>query len=389
MKPSLPQPDPTPGFFKRRRLWLILAVTVFLLLVLDLRVRMLLSRPGLIERNRGTTYMAVPYMINHIRRGGTESVAWVGSSSMQSENAALENDTYPALVAKSLRDQGIDITSYNLAQAGNVIPENACLAFGAMDAGVDVLVFELLYEPLGGHGGTFTRPPTHIDALWFCEKMPQFNYLLSPLFHVRNRNYVAARPALALEHHWKLMENRNLLLWLFTGSFEGPAVKIADDTTLAIGARITRKNYNPPSLPRIFDNPYHWQKAKSAAEIRGYGERLRQKQQAYSLSEDMSEIQLMAIIADEATKKGVPVLYFFPPVNEQMLRSQMDWDHFERFKSLMRQQLQAKGSTVLDLTEAIPSKYFVDHVHMNRTGLALVAQKLEEPVKKLAEGAAK
>jgi hypothetical protein len=375
VKESLPAPDPTPGFFKRRRLWLIVLVAVVTLALIDIPVRSYLEKPGLARRNEGLSNMAVPYMLDELARRDGTNLAFVGTSALHAYDTCLYSQTGPLVAERLLREQGFDVNSFNLALSGNITGENAALTHAAIKAGADLVVFEVIYPVYGGRGIININQPTLPKVLYQARDLPKFDENL-PLFNTRLIKWKTRLPGLWLFNNWKLLQNRGLIIYSLLGRPDGPAIQLGDKIMQSRGLTPKRENwkYFLPESERPAPD-FTWHKKRENG-----GDLLRQvakvKQDQVVISPDTKNMKLLSLVCKESKASGVPVLFYTAPFNREIVEeiNLLDLRMYDRWLKLAERRIESEGCLFFDLRNGVEPRHFTDYVHMNRNGHAVLGQ---------------
>ncbi len=370
-------------WLKECHLPLVMLIAIVLLFVLDIWVKSVVAKPGLILRNEGPHPIAVPYLLEQIEKENSFSLAWAGSSVLQGVNCTTPETTAPIVLQNMLRQNGFKATSYNLSFAGNVVADNYCLAHASMNRNADLVVFELVFGLFLGRGLGFQN--AKIDFIYYIQDLPDFAHVRNKLMMTSNglwnRNYLR----LAQKRKWALLLHREVLLNYFTGRFEDPSTQIGDRLMLNAKMDVARNgHFLFKDLPTQKNEDYYWRKM-TAEFIHAARKQFKEKMGRLDLSQKDPKMRLIARVCWESKIKNVPVLFYFAPLNREALvtHQSMDWEVYNRYIDTVTGILNERGCQVTNLTDAVESRHFTDSQHLNMNGHRELAGALYEPIAKI------
>ena len=372
-------------FFRKRRLWLIFLVAFLLLVALDLVVRDYFRRPNLVLRNEGLSTMAVPYMLEQMSRSDKHVVAWCGSSTAQGLKTTFAEETAPRIAHKYLVDRGFDIETYNISVAGDMVRDNLALTWASIKSGADTVVFEILYEPFG-NAMVKVGVPTKPEILYEARDMPWLPKKLKPWFKMKPYQWIIEQPSLFITDHWALLKYRTILNWVLFRRPANPAVQLGDELVIDAGMPIHRAGWdNYHDAPDRMEKDYTWRRdvldtKTNRKMVQGV---MGKKEASFDISENSVDAEILTAACNLCNRSKVSSLFYFAPINAERVKQIMDWDRFQQFKKTVSGVLEKAGCPVVDMSEAVDSRYFMDFIHSNRFGHKIYGRAMVDPLAKV------
>lgn len=366
---------------RRCRPLVVIGIALIGLVGLDLGVRAVMSRPGLMDRNEGHVPNAVPYLLGQMERSDKLDVAWAGSSVLQGVQSTTPDATAPARVEAIFRDKGIALRSYNLSHAGNIISDNFALTHAAIRHGADAVVFEIVFGLFPGRGRGLQRPK--LELVWHMRDLPDFTQIRKNLLGVNDQDWFTSWLPLAAKNHWALLNHRGVLLHHYLGRHEDPATQLGDRLMVRAGMPVARHGWKLfDDMPAKKNVDFYWKKMNPAligAITKGFRKKvLRLK----NITVNDRKMRMIGRACAEGKATGVPVLFYLAPINRELLDAYraVDWEIYEQFRNVLRSMLEPQGCELIDLTDAIESRHFTDSAHLNANGHAQLAKALVAPL---------
>lgn len=375
------------ALLRKARLLRVLLFALSLLVLTDILVRWYTDKPGLVLRNEGHNPIAIPYLLKQMRQDKNFTVAWPGSSILQGIHCTTAKTTAPVQVENILQGQGYSISCYNLAHIGNVVADNFCITRAAANHGADAVVFELVFGLFPGRGSGIQT--AKLQHAWYMRDMADFQNVRTELLKLPKKEWNANYLYMFAKDYWALLKYREVLLHHFTGRHEDPATQIGDQAMLAAGMKVIRQNNDVyADLPGERNVDHYWKKLKPGF-IKVAKKMFTEKTANLDLTVKDPKIRMIARACIEARNKGVPVLYYFAPINREILdrTKAMNWEVYDKYEQTLRAVLEHKltGCEVVDLSEAIESRHFTDSQHLNMKGHRRLAEELAPHILKLYE----
>ncbi len=361
---------------------LVFLIAVALIVLLDVQVRKVVAKPGLILRNEGHAPMAVPYMLDQIRNSDGVKIAWAGSSVLQGVNCTTAKTTAPVVMEKMFKEQDLPIRNFNLSHAGNIIADNFCLTHAAIDHGADMVVFEIVFGLFGGRGLGFQN--ARHEYVYYMRDLPDFVKIRTELLRVPSQDWLRSAPRLFIKNNWALFNHRSVLLYHYLGRHEDVGMQLGDRVMHRQGIPVIRHAhdvYGENDLYQKKNQDYYW-KQQPKAVIQNVIRHFKDKMTKLIVTPNESRMRMMARSCAEGKKAGIPVLFYLAPINREMLDDYyaMDWDVYERFRLVTRRSIESQGCELIDLSDTVDTKYFVDSQHLNMNGHEKLAEALIEPI---------
>jgi hypothetical protein len=359
----------------------VILIAFSLLALLDVNVKSVVAKPGLILRNEGHAPIAVSYFLEQMESTPSTSIAWAGSSLLQGINCTTPETTAPHLVERLLRNQDYDVRSFNLAHAGNVVADNFSLAHAALNHDADMVVFELVFGLFMGRGKGIQNAKH--DFVYYTRDLKDFRYVRKNLLLVSKKSWGKSLPYLWVKNHWALLRHRGILMQHYFGRHEDLATQLGDKLMRAAQMDVVRHGHSVyEDLPTKRNVDYYWKQMDEnfiAAASKGFQAKLSKLRP----NPTDPKMRMIARTCAEARKKKTPILFYLAPINRQILDEHvnMPWDKYDKYRQTIRAVLNVAGCDLTDLTDTIPSQYFTDSQHLNINGHYLFAKALADPIK--------
>ena len=355
----------------RFRLFYALGWTVALFVVLDVLLRLLFAQPGLMVRNEGLTAQAYDYLFGQMEKSRAKvRVAWMGASVMQGLKNVDRYNTYPLLIGKALRENGLDVDSFNFAMAGNNLGDFYALTIEAAKHGANVVPVALHYKGFT-KGNKLGSPMRYGSNAYYARGIDDFFKVRSNEFKVKNSEWQEAWLDQTLGRIWKLYNNRNMLFVLASNSDQTPMEYFSFHYKILFGfglagivesGAMTYESRNQDNL---------WDQLPAPLMITNF-----QLFKNVDISEGRVQWSILDRLCMEANANNIVLLFYFAPINKSAIAKLkfFEWQKFKQWKLRAATHILQSGHMIEDMSDKVDNRYFTDFDHLNTNGHAQMAE---------------
>lgn len=361
---------------------LVLTIAAILLIGADYRAAQIVRAPGIILRAMKNSPNTLYYLLEQIKLTPGFKIAWVGTSVMQASLTSPPDETVPLLTQNLLAEKGWPVKCFNLALAGNVIVDNYALAHQAMKNGSKFVVWELVFGPLGGRGGANAddRPLPYLA--YMANDLPNFTRIRREMMFLPDKTWNENLPSIWFNSEIALFKHREVLMKNWTGQGNNFGVFLGDRIMHDAGLKVVRNGESPFEKPwEERDVEYYWSRInRDFFEL--VSENFLKNLSTTDNSKDTPRMNILRHALHESELRGTPILFYLSPINIELLEMLkiMNWEIYNEYRKNIIEVIEENGGHVLDLTDKIHSRYFIDGQHLNRTGQHKLADQLVEPL---------
>jgi hypothetical protein len=366
-----------PSFWSapKYRAYRILLYFALLVAATEFGVYVYFARPNIIDRNPGNTTVAMPYLLEQMKRQQGPKLVFVGSSVMQGYGNCLPGTHFPALIEKMLRDRyGMkDVRAYNLASAGNRFGDHFGNLIESMRYHPDLLVVAI-HVKMFSVNASLVNPVNHDEIIYYFRDEPDYLEKYMKRFRVSDVRY----RQIWLDFHMRRVSQtyryRGLLNFFLTGDYQRPSSALADwvkvgagwlDKVLVESARTTQVERNEDYLWKVI--PEHVVQLNY------------QQCEAFDFSEENVNWKTFEELCGYAEKHNINLLFYLNPINRAFTEDRrfFQWDEVvPLFKQRVLGVTQQHHLHVVDAVEKIDYRYFSDLDHLNMNGHRQMAEYL-------------
>jgi hypothetical protein len=201
---------------------------------------------------------------------------------------------------------------------------------------------------------------------------------------VPTQDWIKSAPRLFVKNNWALFNHRSVLLYHYLGRHEDVGMQVGDRLMHHQGIPVIRHGhdvYGEEDLYQRKNQDYYW-KQQPKEVIQAVIRHFKDKMTKLIVTPNESRMRMMARSCAEGKKAGIPVVFYLAPINREMLDEYyaMDWNVYERFRLVTKRSIESQGCELIDLSDSVDTRYFVDSQHLNMNGHRKLAEALIDPI---------
>jgi hypothetical protein len=351
---------------------------LFLLIILEIVFRVAFSHPGLAVRNEGIGTQTMDYLLEQMQKSpAVNKVPFLGASVMQGLKNVPPELTYPVLATDILKDKGLNIFGTNLASAGLRMGDTYLLMRESIRRGATVIPIALHLKTFSG---SFMKQPVLYDGnAYYLIGHPQIVKIRKQELKIddtRWTNIVADR---SLAKAWAFYRYSGMLFHLYVDTDKPPMehvrrwIKLRYGFARKLSIKAAAMDYDDRNVDNVWKNTHPV-----------YAQLNRASYKTSDISEKNPLWPLIDRMCKEANEAGVVLLFFFSPLNKPAIEQfhQFPWHIHKSFVRAATRHIKRNGQSVVNLTHAVPSKYFTDFDHLNMNGHQAMAKAIAPHIKR-------
>lgn len=367
-------PSDKPG---RRIRWggrVLRVAAVFLLLVVvtDIFLVRYFDRPGLATRTNGRSLSALPYLIDRYENYDGKAVVFLGSSVIAGTSYTTPAEAAPSVTETILRRRtGLDdVRCFNFAVPAFTMGDLYCLFSRLKEKRPGLVV--LTINPKFFCREVYQAAPIRLPRMW-AVALPEDRARIAGRDGLTFRQKRAAEINETIRRHWALPR----LLPLFGERLSGNRNPLGEAMMKNLAEPLSDEIVNPNRPKPFLREPYRWRKLSETK--LGY---LRTAYAELPPREQNTNFFFLEQLLDLARENKITVLPYIMPLNRRMNDEHkiLDTQEYAAFLREVLAAVRARDYGLLNLTDAVDSRWFGDLDHLLYKGHELLAHALADPI---------